>query len=232
MRMKFVSRLVGLFLGAFSVMASAGLITFTGGTVTLNGGLTRTTNNNVTWADVDYYEEGGFRLDFIVNSTPRDWQSAILSSFVGNWEYESNDIAHGHWAIGGIGDLTEIRVTRLDNTAFSLNYFTLTSNTGIGGGPASGNEQVRIHASIDGTTSSYSQLLPPEDWGFPATQIFVSSHFDNIRAFWFTADNYADCFGMDNFFTSEPAPSVVPEPGTFALLGLGIAGLTLRRRKR
>ncbi len=41
-------------------------------------------------------------------------------------------------------------------------------------------------------------------------------------------------WGLDNFsFTSGAGPTSVPEPGTLALLGLGLAGLgAMRRRKR
>ncbi len=225
MKIKFASCLASLpLLFGLSVPASAVQINFTGGTVTLNDATTQTTNNSVVWQNVDYYEEGGFRLDFIPNS------GVVFESIIGNYYGGANDVIHGHWATGNYGGLTQIRVTKLDGAAFDLNYFVLTSNTETGGSVASGNEQARIHASLDGINSSFSQLLPSEDWGFPATQIFLGSNFDNIKAFWFTADNAIDCFGMDNFFINEPAPGI-PEPGTLALLGIGIAGLTLRRRK-
>ena len=84
MRMKFVSCVVSLFLLGFSVTASASQITFTGGTVTQNGGTTATTNNFGLWDNVDFYEEAGFRLDFIGNtnlpSHPRSGTTTALAT--------------------------------------------------------------------------------------------------------------------------------------------------------
>jgi PEP-CTERM motif len=231
-----LAKLLGYSLGAgltflgFSLPANAVQIDFTGGTVTQNNSSTQTTNNSVLWNNVDYYEEDGFKLDFISSG------SNSSDGFIGNYYGVGNDVVHGHWQTGGLGTtLTQIKVTKLDNTAFDLNYFVLTSNTHQGGGLASGNERVTIHASIDGTTSSYSQVLTPENWGFPASQIFLGSQFDNIKAFWFTAENDVDCFGMDSFYINEAAPgnpSAVPEPTvTIGLLAIGILGAALTRKR-
>jgi hypothetical protein len=216
----------------FSIPASATQINFTGGTVTQNDGSTNTTKNNVVFQNVDYYTENGFKLDFISSG------AGGFESNIGDYYHVRNDVIHGHWATGHHGGLTQIKVTKLDNTAFDLNYFVLTSNTEYGGGPASGKERAFIHASVDGITSSYSQLLPPENWGFPTSQIFLGSEFDSIKAFWFTVENAVDCFGMDNFFIDEPAPpnpAAIPEPTfTFSLLALGILGVvsTLKDKRK
>lgn len=212
---------------AGSVPVAAVQINFTGGTVVRNSGPNQVSSNSTVWDNVDYYEEGGFRLDFIGGST-------AFTSNIGNYYGAGNSVIHGHWATGNFGGLTMIKVTKIDGTAFDLNYFVLTSNTDTGGAPASGNERVFIHASADGTNSDYSQLLPPDDWGFPATQIFLGSQFDSVKAFWFVADNTVDCFGMDNFFIDEdaPPPTGVPEPGTISLLGSAVLGLIGYRKWR
>jgi hypothetical protein len=208
--------------------ARAVQINFTGGTVARMDATTETTNNNVVWDNVDYYEEGGFKLDFIGNTGGGD----AFAANIGNYYGAGNDVIHGHWGTGSYGDLTKIKVTKTDSSAFDLNYFVLTSNTENGGWLASGNERAFIHASIDGINESFSQLLPSENWGFPATQIFLGSEFDGIKSFWFTAENKVDCFGMDNFFINEPAPGTAV-PGPLPLLGVGAAWTSSRRlRKR
>jgi hypothetical protein len=215
-------------IAAASAPASATVIDFTGGTVTFFDGTTAVTDGSASYQAVDYYEEDGFRFDFIGPHVEP------FEGIAGNYYGLGNDVVHGHWATGDYGGLTEIRVSRTDGASFDLNYFVLTSNTDTGGSTASGNERAFVHASLDGSTISSSLLLPPDDWGFagPNAQIFLDDGFDDILYFSFTVENAVDCFGMDRFFIDEPPPVSAPEPGSLALLGFGLLGLFAVRRRR
>lgn len=193
-----VTAALPLLLG-FPVCATADKITFTGGTM------------NSPYE----YVESGVRVEFVGGP-----------GTIGDYYSAGNDVAHAHWETGPYGTVSQVRIARVDGSAFNFDYFVLTSNSEVGGGPASGNEQVRLHASADGTTSSYSLLLPTEDWGLPGTGLYLGSEFTGVKAVWFAAENRVGCFGMDDVYVNE-----LPEPGTWALLLTGLAGMVIRSRR-
>lgn len=218
--------LAGLVLSV-SGFANAGLIDFTGGTVHLIGGGTAATDTTTNYGNVDYYEEDGVLFDFLGAS------GNSFSYNVGDYYGVGNDVIHGHWADGPHGDMESIRVNKVDNTLFDLNYFKITTNTDCGGCAASGNEEVYINALADGVNISYSLLLPSDDWGFLGDndEIFLGAEFNNIKAFSFTYGANAVGFGLDEFYIDIEAPNSVPEPSTLAIFALGIIGLASRRSK-
>ena len=211
---------IALLACGWAASAQASLITFTGGTVTQNDGSTAVTNNAINWDNVQSYSEAGFQFTFIGTDS-------AFSSNVGDFYEVGNDVLQGHWATGNFGYLTQIRLTRSDGGAFSLGGFDIVSNTDTGGGPASGNEQVFVHASADGIADDFAQILPSEDSDFPATSFALGSPFSNVRAIWFDVAGASDSFGIDNL-----AANAVPEPGSLALLGAGSFGLWASRRRR
>jgi len=137
-------------------------------------------------------------------------------------------VIHAHWDNGGFGTTTQIVGTKVGGGTFDLNYFVLTSNTVHGGGAADGSE--RVYITHDGGLDPI--LLPSEDWGFPATQIFLPSSYDNISSFEFHPESPVACFGMDEFYIDQAAPPSVPDTGsTLTLFGLGIISLARLKRR-
>jgi hypothetical protein len=192
---------------AFALLLSVSL-PVSAAVITFDGGV----------SGANFYEEDGFHVDF-----------GSTGAYVGDYYGVGNNVVHDHFI-----DPTSIVITKIGGGTFDLNYFILTSNTHVGGGHADGTEHTYIHASYDGVTSAYSQLLPVEDWGFPATQVFLGAAFDNIKAFWFSQDNDVFCFGMDEFYIDEVAPpsaSTVPEPSSLVLVMFGLLALGWRRVK-
>jgi hypothetical protein len=215
---------------AVLVMAStapAVIVDFTGGTANLVGGGTYVpSNSGGTWG-VTSYVEGEFKVDFLGDN-----------GFIGVYYGGANDVIHGHWLTGGIGTLTEIRVSKVGGGPFDLNYFELTSNTIVGGGPANGSERAYITANYVGALNATSILLPPDNWGWnvPNPQIFLPAAYDAITSFSFTVSSPVACYGMDMFYIDEPAPPdpTVPEPITAAMVCMGLLSLVpvVRRRLR
>ena len=133
---------------ALSAPASAAVIDFTGGTATLLDATTQTTNNSVSWQGVDYYEENGFRLDFIPNTG-----STGFSTNLGDYYGAGNDVIHAHWATGNFGGVEAIEITKIGGGTFDLNYFILTSNTDVGGSAASGLERAFVEGFLSGVST-------------------------------------------------------------------------------
>ena len=228
----------GAVVAVFSLSAAsagAAQITFTGGVVTLIGGATPPTTNNLLLysANVDHYVEDGFKLDFIDGGSGGGSVGnyyGVIGDLTG--PQPDNDVIHAHWLLGGIGAVTAVEITKVGGGTFDLNYFILTSNTDTGGAASNGTEQAFIQGFVSNVPTGAAQLLPPQTWGFPAQQIFLGAAFDAVDKVVFSVTNDVDCFGMDEFFIDEAAPPVAPEPASMLLLGTALVGVAMRYRRR
>jgi hypothetical protein len=213
----------GLIASCFAVTSHAAIVTFTGGIVTRLDTTTQTTNNAVVWDNVDYYEEAGFRLDFLPNSG-----SAGFATHVGDYYVAGNDVIHAHWFTGNFGQVVQVRITKIGGGTFDLNYFVLTSNTEHGGTVASGNEIAFVQGFNSNVATGPPVQLPSEDWGFPATPILLGNDFNVVDEVIFMVANQVDCFGMDEFYLDQPAPSSVPEASSVVAWSLvSVIGLAV-----
>jgi hypothetical protein len=203
---------VALLLSNLAHQSHAAIVDFTGGTVTHLDATTSTTTNTLDYPNVDYYEENGFRLDFLPNSG-----SAGFATHVGSYYQPGNDVIHSHWSTGNFGGVTAVEITKIGGGTFNLNYFDLTSNTALGGGAATGFEQAYVEGFVSNVSTGAPVLLPVENWGFPTTPIFLGPAFDGVDKVVVSVTNAVDCFGMDRFHLDQ---EYVPEPTTVALMAL------------
>jgi len=230
-----------------SCFCKAAIVTFTGGTANLESGgtiITTTTSQNY---GVISYQEQSVILEYV--SPTEDWSFQT----VGDYYDVGNDVIHGHWTA-----ISAIEISLQNNNPFDLQYFQITSNTSVGGQPATNEENIGIQGYLNGSPVTEIYALPSVDWGAASTRdVFLPSSFDNVdkvvifdRGASAThtgnsscpeCGNSGFCFGMDNFVFDEAVPNslvqgngttlpVVPEANS--LLFLTVALLPLFRRKR
>jgi hypothetical protein len=229
---------IGVLALVASMPSAAVFIDFTGGTYTQNNGGTGVTSNSTSFQNVANYIEDGFKFEFFFGtSTPSNF-----ASIVGDYYNTSNDVLHWHWSEGPFGEVDEVRVSKVDNSLFDLGGFRVSTNTSSGGGSSSGTELVSINTSK--ALSIFN--VDSDDWGLgngPDPLITISAAntlFDDISWFSFTNDISSTAVGMslDRVFLDEAGdpngedPTDVPEPSIIALLGLGLVGLGVARRRR
>lgn len=222
---------------SLSSLANATVIDFTGGVVTQNNGSVGVTNNSSSFQNVSSYVENGFKFELIYDGAP-----SSFAAIVGDYYGTGNDVVHWHWSDGPFGEVSEVKISKVDGTTFDLGGFSVSTNTSTGGGSSSGTELVSVNTS----KSLGIFNITEDDWGLgngpdPLISIADSnSLFDEISWFSFTNDANSTAVGMglDNFFLDEAGnqngtdPTLVPEPSTIAIFALGIFGLITRRFKQ
>jgi len=88
-----------------------------------------------------------------------------------------------------------------------------------------------ITASAAGTSTTFTTPLTGtnNDWQHISMQFMASSSLTTVRLQGATGSNY---IGLDNASVDFVSGPVVPEPGTFVLLSLGLAGVVLARKRK
>ena len=245
-----MKKILPLILSLFTLVSfsKAVIVSFDGGiATTLDGQETEVTTTNQV-SDVSSYQEETITLTYNLyeNAGISSWQT------VGDYYGTENSVIHGHWE-----GLNSIEIERVNNIPFDLQYFQITSNTSIGGGPSTGDENIAIQGFLNGVAVTQLFGLPSENWG-PETvkDVFLPDSFDNVDKVIISdrgtfaghtggsdcpTCNSAYCFGMDNFVFDEVVPetliqgnaetlSAVPEISASLLCSLSL--IFLLRRKR
>jgi len=226
-----MKKLIALLTATTFISAFADIVTFTGGTVYMANDTTAVTDGTMLYGNVSYYEEDDFYLQY--NS------ASPFGQYIGTYYSQGNDVIHGHWD----GGLDSIEIARSDNGLFTLKYFSLTSNTEVGGGKATGNENIFIQGFTNGVAITDSYRIPSDDWGGTFNDVILPNEFANVDKVLISGEG-AYCFGMDSFAFNEAnfeelltgneveLNPVVPEPATVGLLGVAAGTLLLARKRR
>jgi len=226
-----MKKLIALLTATTFISAFADIVTFTGGTVYKADDTTAVTDGTQLYGNVSSYEEGDFYLQY--NSV------SPFGQYIGTYYSQGNDVIHGHWD----GGLDSIEIARSDNGLFTLKYFSLTSNTEIGGGAATGNENIFIQGFTNGVAITDSYRIPSDDWGGTFNDVILPDAFTNVDKVLISGEG-AYCFGMDSFAFNEAnfeelltgneveLNPVVPEPATVGLIGVAAGALLLARKRR
>jgi hypothetical protein len=228
-----------LFTALLTFNLGGAVINFTGGTVTLATGATVTTNNSSLYSNVVSYAQGNFKLQYMVSNP-----SYYSMQYVGNY-YGTGDVIHGHF---GNGWLNSITIGTINGAVFDLQYFSLTSNTSVGGGAHTGSEHINIQGFKEGVAVTYLYRLPGESWGAGYTNVSLPDSFNIVDSVTISGEG-AFCYGMDNFvfdqavptqltsqgtsYTLQTAPGFnIPEPNGAVLMGVAALALTIWYVKR
>jgi PEP-CTERM motif-containing protein len=116
---------------------------------------------------------------------------------------------------GSTGGITQ-NVNLVAGTDYVLNFSYLPD----GGNPSS------IAVALSGTSYTLSRTNPAFSTGFINVQAFITPTTSGVGALSF---NFRDDPG---FMFLDAVSFAAPEPGSLALLGLGLAGIAAQRRRR
>jgi hypothetical protein len=195
----------------------------------------------------EVWNEGNYSIGFYAN-VPDGGAGSLVGQFV-DGDYSTCDsgsmacpVGHAGTYYGALND-SYIDIVSDTIAAFSIKSFDASF---IGSSPVLGSyPSIPALLRLQGILADGSYLLQDFALGgataggftfghYDTTGTFASTEFVEVLAFGLVCDASGSCsgfnsnraqFGIDNI-------NAVPEPGTFAMLGLGLMGLAGARRRR
>lgn len=225
---------------ALAAPAQAGVITFEGGAGSTAHG--------------DAVTQAGYEIGFFSNAVGATSDDAVGAFIDGS---DAGSCVAGSCPVNDPGTYyaalndSYLDIVSLDGGLFSVKSF----DAGFIGSYPSGTSYptipglVRIQGFFADGTSTYEtyQLSGPSNNNFyfdhfAPSAAFSALQFAEVAIFGFACGNDGNCqafstnraqFGIDNIeLAAAPAAGEVPEPGSALLVGLGLAGLAARVRRR
>lgn len=201
-------------------------------------------NNNITWTESQALQSNGAAVPANRSDLNDAFDNDTTTFFSLGWGGSLTGIANFGFMFGQNNGVIEITFNS-PNTGYPESAKLVFSNTG--GGPTGEVELINLDPSgpadqctgeVGGITCAFVLNSGNNTWSIN----LGGNTFDKVVITDTTITRFAGSYNVskpsDGFdigelrFDTAVDPSEVPEPGTYAMMGLGMAGLALLRRRK